>query len=77
MPYTTVSDLPHAVKDHLPPHAQEIYMEAYNSALELYSQPGKRRDGASTEEIASRVAWAAVKKKYEKRENSDRWQEKP
>jgi cation transport regulator ChaB len=54
MPYRRVSELPKAVRDHLPEPAQEIYLEAYNSAWEQYEKPGKRRDGASREETASR-----------------------
>ncbi|MGE5248701.1 MAG: ChaB family protein [Bacteroidota bacterium] len=76
MPYNTVNDLPKAVRDHLPEHAQEIYLEAYNNALKQYDKPGKRRGNASREETASRVAWAAVKKKYRKNEQTDKWQER-
>jgi cation transport regulator len=76
VPYRRTNDLPKAVRDHLPEHAQEIYLEAYNSALKQYDQPDERRGDASLEETASRVAWAAVKKKYEKDEDSGRWLEK-
>ncbi|GIK40972.1 MAG: cation transport regulator [Chloroflexota bacterium] len=74
MPYTKLSDLPDSVRDNLPRHAQEIYMAAYNSAWEQYDQPEERRGDASREETAHRVAWAAVKKKYEKQ--GDEWVEK-
>lgn len=66
MPYDTRSDLPDSVKDNLPKHAQEIYKEAYNSAWEQYEDPEDRRDDASREEVSHRVAWSAVKEKYEK-----------
>ena len=66
MPYQSVDELPDSVRDHLPQHAQEIYKEAYNSAWEEFADPGSRRDDASREEVAHRVAWAAVKKKYAK-----------
>lgn len=66
MPYDSVKDLPDSVKDNLPMHAQEIYKEAYNSAWDEYKDPGDRRGDASREETAHRIAWAAVKKKYEK-----------
>jgi cation transport regulator len=42
-------------------------MEAFNSAWEQYADPDKRRDDASREEVAHRVAWSAVKEKYEKK----------
>lgn len=74
MPYIKLSDLPDSVRDNLPKHAQEIYMAAYNSAWEQYDQPEERRGDASREETAHRVAWAAVKKKYEKQ--GDEWVEK-
>jgi cation transport regulator len=66
MPYKKLEDLPDSVQDNLPHHAQEIYKEAYNSAWEEYADPNSRRDNASREEVAHRVAWAAVKQKYAK-----------
>jgi cation transport regulator len=71
MPYRTIDDLPERVRNHLPTHAQEIFLEAFNSAYEQYASPRKRRSGASLEETANRVAWAAVKRQYVKR--GDRW----
>ncbi len=67
MPYDRLSDLPDSVRDHLPKHAQEIYRAAYNSAWNEYDHD---------EERAHRVAWAAVKNKYEKDEKSGDWKEK-
>jgi len=58
----------------LPKHAQEIYKEAYNSAWDEYADPSDRRGDASREETAHKVAWAAVKQKYEKQ--GDRWVKK-
>lgn len=72
MPYKNLSELPDGVKDNLPMQAQEIYMEAYNSAHKEYQDPADRRGNATLEETAARVAWAAVKKKYEKPEGQ--WQ---
>jgi cation transport regulator len=71
MPYRTNADLPEPVKNVLPTHAQEIYRDAFNHAWDEYADPKKRRKGASQEETAHRVAWAAVKKLYEK--VGDRW----
>ena len=64
-------DLPEDVQEKLPPHAQEIYMRAHNSALEQYRDPGKRRGNASLEEVAHKVAWAAVEAEYEKNEQGE------
>jgi cation transport regulator len=75
MPYDKISELPDSVKDNLPKHAQEIYKEAYNSAWDQYDDPEERRGDASREETAHKVAWAAVKKKYEKSDDG-KWREK-
>lgn len=59
----------------LPEHGQEIYKEAHANALKQYQNPQKRRGKKqSAEEVAHKVAWAAVKKKYGKQR--DRWVEK-
>jgi cation transport regulator len=76
MPYKEVSDLPDSVKNNLPKHAQEIYLEAYNSAWDQYDEPLERRSGATREETAHKVAWTAVKKKYEKDEKAGVWKPK-
>lgn len=76
MPYKSKSELPESVKNVLPSHAQEIYMEAYNSAWDQYDRPEERCGDSSREETAHRVAWAAVKNKYEKDEETGKWKEK-
>lgn len=73
MPYREVGELPRSVQDNLPKHAQEIYLTAYNNAAEQYADAEKRRGDASQEEVAHRVAWAAVKKKYRKDRQSGEW----
>jgi cation transport regulator len=60
MPYASNEDLPRSVRAHLPPHAQEIYREAFNHAF--VGHTGE----AEGEIIAHRIAWAAVKRGYEK-----------
>ena len=76
MPYKRREDLPESVRAHLPVHAQEIYLKAFNSAFEEYADPAKRRGDASREETAYRVAWAAVKEVYEKDEKTGEWKKK-
>ncbi len=66
MPYKVNSDLPESVQNVLPSHAQAIYREAFNSAYDEYKSPSDHKGDASREETAHRVAWAAVKQKYEK-----------
>ena len=76
MPYEkSTEDLPKGVED-LPGHAKEIYMKAHNNALEQYKDPKKRRGRASLEEVAHKVAWAAVKQEYEKDEKTGKWKQK-
>lgn len=71
MPYDRNGDLPDQVRDHLPKHAQDIYREAFNSAWDQYEDPDDRRGDASREEVSHRVAWSAVKEKYEKGSDGD------
>ena len=65
MPYQTNEELPAGVRGHLPQHAQDIFREAFNHAWMQYG------DDMRQEEIAFRVAWAAVKRLYVKA--GDRW----
>ena len=58
MPYSSNLELPPGVRNHLPPHAQDIFREAFNHAWNEYG---------GDEERAFRVAWAAVKSRYRKR----------
>ena len=62
--------------DSLPEHAQHIFKKAHSSAIKEYKDPDKRRGGAKDdlEEVAHKVAWAAVKKEYKK--NGDKWVKK-
>ena len=70
MPYDSLEDLPERVKHVLPKHALHIYFNAFNHAWNEYSDPRKRDDPhSSQEEVAHRVAWAAVKHIYEKDED--------
>jgi cation transport regulator len=62
VPYATTNELPPAAR-HLPPHAQEIFLSAFNNAWRSYADRGPREQ----EEIAFRVAWSAVKKQYRRR----------
>jgi len=75
-PYKSIDDLPESVRDNIPKHAQEIYMKAFNSAWDEYDDPGERRGDDSREETAHKVAWGAVKRVYEKDENSGKWTQK-
>jgi cation transport regulator len=60
MPYASNGDLPASVRYHLPPHAQDIYREAFNHAFAAHVGDPRQ------EEAAHRIAWAAVKRSYVK-----------
>lgn len=75
MRYDSITELPDSVRDHLPSHAQEIYEEAFNSAWDEYKDSKDRRRHDSREEVAHKVAWAAVKNDYRKGEDGD-WHRK-
>ena len=74
MPYKKITDLPESVRAHLPKHAQEIYASAFNNAWDEYRDPEHRRGKATREEVAHKVAWAAVKHLYEK--HGETWRRK-
>ena len=52
MTYTSVDDLPQPVRAHLPLHAQEIYLAAFNNAWTEYQARGPEQ----RERTAHRVA---------------------
>lgn len=60
MPYDSIAALPDSVKSALPRGAQQIYLGAFNGAWKEYSEAKDR------EARAHKVAWATVKKKYQK-----------
>jgi cation transport regulator len=60
MPYDVNADLPPSVRSHLPEHAQDIFREAFNHAHSAHAHDPRQ------EEASFRIAWAAVKREYEK-----------
>lgn len=75
MPYKSRSSLPESVKHVLPAHGQDIYIAAFNNAWDEYKDKKDRNDNSSREEVSHKVAWAAVKQKYEKGDD-DKWHKK-
>lgn len=61
MPYASNDDLPASIRVSLPPHAQDIFRATFNNAWERHADAPDR-----VEEIAHRIAWAAVKRRYMK-----------
>ncbi|MBY0281747.1 MAG: ChaB family protein [Alphaproteobacteria bacterium] len=74
MPYSINANLPDAIKNNLPEHAQDIYRAAFNAAWDEYKEPTKRRTSETREQVSHKVAWSAVKLKYIKR--NDKWVKK-
>jgi cation transport regulator len=78
VPYADIGDLPPSVRAHLPRHAQEIFLAAFNHAWDEYAEsaiaPSMARgprldliaDHPDRETVARKVAWAAVKRRYVK-----------
>lgn len=66
MPFKSINELPDNLKAILPTHAQEIYKEAFNSAYDEYKKSDHRRGDNDREGVSHRVAWSAVKHKYQK-----------
>ncbi|HZS85709.1 MAG TPA: ChaB family protein [Stellaceae bacterium] len=62
MPYAANEELPARLRAHLPPHAQDIFRAAFNSAWHAHGGD----EPAVREEIAHRIAWSAVKRRYRK-----------
>ncbi|KDE56083.1 ChaB family protein [Methanoculleus sp. MH98A] len=74
--YGRNEDLPLPVREALPEHGRDIYREAFNSAWEQYADPSERRNPeTSREEVAHKVAWAAVEHVYEKGPGGE-WRQK-
>ncbi|HQT75876.1 MAG: cation transporter [Rhodospirillales bacterium 20-64-7] len=63
MPYSAPDELPQSVRAHLPRHAQEIYLAAFNNAWRSHAADPDH------EAIVHRIAWAAVKRRYRKAGN--------
>lgn len=64
MPYRSSAELPPSVRNHLPSHAQDIYREAFNHAYAGHAGETDR------EKRAHMIAWAAVKRRYEKADDA-------
>ena len=76
-PYRSTGELPEAVRHALPEHALEIFMKAANAAWEKYRDPKERRDPKeSREEVAYKIAWAAVERTYTKDPKTGQWKAK-
>ena len=69
MPYQTNAQLPAPLQTHLPAHAQDIYREAFNHAYAANAGEADR------DRHAHMIAWAAIKRRFEKGSNGQ-WVER-
>jgi cation transport regulator len=67
MPYASNDDLPISIRRALPAHAQDVFRSTFNRTWESYGS----REPWRREEVAHRVAWASVKRRY--RKEGERW----
>ena len=72
MVYKDRTDLPLTIQETLPPSAQDVYIEAYNAALELVSPEGS----LAPESAAHQVAWDAVTREFVHDDKSGKWYRK-
>lgn len=62
MPYRSNRDLPPPVQHALPRHAQDIYRQAFNNGWKTFHGRDEDREAR-----CHRIAWAAVKRWYRKK----------
>jgi len=67
-------DSPDSIRHVLPKDARKIYLASFNNAWEEYKDAKNRRGDDTREEVAHKIAWAAVKQKYKKK--GDKWKRK-
>lgn len=72
-PYHTIEDLPDEIRDDLPRHAQELYLQAYNEAWRDYDAHKNTRIKTTREAVAHRVALWAVQNVYDRDEETGLW----
>lgn len=70
--YESKADLPESLKMDLPEEAQTIYLEAYNEAYENYDADDESGETGRAS-VATRKAWATVKRDYVKNEETGNW----
>lgn len=63
-PYKRREELPETVREALPPHAQDVFMAAYNDTI---------NEDASNDAQAAAVAWAAVKNAGYAKDDGGNW----
>ncbi len=73
MSHTKLTELPKNIQESLPMPAQKIFLVAYNNAIDLYEATNVGDIDDSQIDVATQVAWFAVKKHYKKNEKTNSW----
>ena len=74
MQYRTVADLPASISAVLPKEAQELYLETYKEAWDMYDP--ETSGGLDQAAVAHRDAWAVVIDHFERDDDSGAWHRK-
>jgi cation transport regulator len=62
MSYQSRDELPETIRDILPPEVQDVYIDAYNTAWDVYEDSSTQT--LDRESVAHRVAWDAVNREF-------------
>lgn len=73
MLYRSNKKVPNNVRRILPKRAWDIYKKAFDRAYDEYLFLQDRLDSANREEMADRIAWKKVKRKYSLSDFDHRW----
>lgn len=77
MLYQHIDELPNNVRAYLPTDAREVYLKAFNCALQEYANKVTQwAEFERAEAVAHKVAWSAIKDRYEKNPESGFWYKK-
>lgn len=71
MTYTRTSELPVTIREVLPLKAQELYLNAYNEALEM--ELAESVHALPRESMAHQLAWDAVTHAFVRDEGTGQW----
>ena len=69
--YDSIEELPDTVRDVLPREAQEVYLEGFTESWESYDE--EKTSEMSQEAVANRDAWALVKTKFTRDDETGKW----
>jgi cation transport regulator len=70
MRYGNKADLPSTIRDTLPEHAQELYLQAYLRAWDEYEEG---QGYLSRETMAHQQGWTAVRHEYVQDQGTGKW----